>query len=170
MKALDILLGNKVVNKREDYFWQSLEEFYVFVSRNLKIEKEDFGDLKVGDKVYQVGKLGGSAAINRQALFYPYITYAGIRYEKMTEDGETNRVLMFRVRTEDKPVSVEEKDVVHVGFILIGEDLGTPELFHWNIRYNTPTIYQPKFFLFDGFTEEEKQAKFEHYKKSKNIK
>ena len=158
------LLRLLLSDRKEDYFWTSLENFYIFVSRNLDIKPENFLDLKIGDKVYQIGETGGSAAVNRQADFYPYITYAGIRYEKMTNDGKTNRVLMFEVLSEDKPEGVDQKDTVHVALRVISEDLGTPELAHWNNRYNTPTIYQPKFFLFDSLTEEEKRAKFEAFK------
>lgn len=137
-----------------DYYFRSLKNqaLLVFIGNkeNFEILKENFLDLRVGDKITQIGDStkGGMAVLNREAKFRPFIYYAGIRYEKIhLNSNKKEKLLMFRVRDEDKPEGILESDDFYCAFIILKDKLkGSFELKVPDIENNAINIFQPIFF------------------------
>lgn len=137
----------------EDYYFKSLKNkgLLIFVANKDKftILEEKFLDLNVGDKIKKVGNSsnGGMAVLNRESVFSPFVYYAGIREEKMhINSTKKDRLLMFRVREEDKPINILKSDDLYCAYIIIEDKENSNfELKVPDVENNTINIFQTIF-------------------------
>lgn len=136
-------------SSKEDYFFTHLmnkNPLMIFIGKNIVIDKLSIFGLNPGDKICQVGNNRGTGAgsgmagLNRFDNFNPYITYVGVRHEKTIK----GRLLMFKVRDEDKPQIVKADDDYFISYEIINEDI-EPELKLYDHRLKVPCMYRPIF-------------------------
>lgn len=147
-------------DKKEDYFWQITNGLLVFVGnkKKFKIIKEDFLDLKVGEKITQVGEYNGKgqATLNRQVFFNNYMTFVGHRYEKIhINDDSLYKILLFKVPDEDRPnaKSLLPTDDFFFAFIVLEDHRGSETVYELKSpvcpEKLTVEIYKPIFKRFN---------------------
>lgn len=140
----------------EDYFFKCLSGYpmIIFIGRNIEIQPLNFIKLEVGSKISEIGtNKKGMAVLNRCDTFSPYITYVGLRFESMNkmQPNHKSKLLMFKVRDEDKPESVSKTDDMYIAYKVLFDS----EYFKYELQSVDPengifNIYQPEFKLFEG--------------------
>ena len=147
-------------NKKENYFWQVTNGYLVYVGdkKTFKIIPEDFLDLKVGERITQIGEHTGrgQATLNRQVYFNNYVTFVGHRYEKIhINDDSLYKILLFKVPDEDRPnaESLLPTDDFFSAFIVLEDHRGSETVYELKSPYcpedNTVQFYKPIFKRFN---------------------
>lgn len=131
----------------ENYYWVNIckPSLIAFIGQKIDFEEVNFLHLNVGDKVCEIGNgKGGMAVLNRKDTFEPYITYVGIRTEVL--NGNSTRLLLFKVREEDKPEPVLKHHDMYLAYIILYDaEKDKYELKTFDSKSNTINIFRPEF-------------------------